>query len=135
MPQVYIVLGSNCPSLLRRKKDKMDELADRFVATVEKSFCITGLNDVVYTVVEAHSTCGEADIQVEVRYTAGTDEYGKGFPFDPDEKTREALTEILYKEFSSFLEENHAQTSDYSISVWVIPLRGTSFKAFNMPIP
>ena len=107
------------------------KLADRFVAAVEKRFDIEGLNDTAHTIVEAFSTKGETEIQVEVRYTAGEDEYGKGIPFDPDKETREALAKDLHTEFVTFLQSMGFNPSQHSLSVWIIPLYGTTFKMFN----
>jgi hypothetical protein len=65
---------------------------------------------------------GEADLQVEIRYTAGTDEYGRGVPFDPTEEDRATLAEkikdsVRIKIFST----------EFTLSVWIVPHYKSAF--------
>jgi hypothetical protein len=129
MPQIYVILDKYvadnfCPG------EAIDTFFHKLVPVVEKRFGLEGKNDVAITVVRAVRSVNEANIQVEIRYTAGTDEYGTGVPFDPTVGVQEALIEDIYKTF-----QTSPRLEFYSprltLSVWCKPYYGGAFKMFK----
>jgi len=51
--------------------------------------------DLAFTAVQAIESHNEADFQIEIRYTAGEDEYNRGRPFDPTEEEKEELKNAI----------------------------------------
>lgn len=123
MPQVYVIFGPATSGLLT--VDEINDLGKRLIPVVEKGFGIEGTEDTAFTAVRAVATINEADVQVEIRYTAGTDEYDWGKPFEPTLQAQEDLTDLIRIEFREFL--RHHGLSDYSLSVWCKPYIGGFF--------
>lgn len=88
----------------------------------KKIFGIREGNDVTITRMVAARTLNEADIQVEVRYTAGEDEYVQGEPFDPLKEKRDELAGHILGLASTLL------SNDVNVSVWIKPFRDSVFK-------
>jgi hypothetical protein len=124
MPQVYIVLGPGTLGLFA--EDEVSALGERLMPVVEKGFGIQKEKDAAFTAVRAVATSGEADVQVEIRYTAGRDEYGRGRPFNPSLKVQKKLAGLIEKEFRAFLKDRGLRA--YSLSVWCQPHFGGFFK-------
>ncbi len=127
MPQIYVILGPGTSALLT--DSEVDDLGRRLVPVVEKGFGIQGTKDTAFTAVRAVVTFGEADVQVEIRYTAGRDEYGRGRPFKPTLRVQQKLIDLIEAEFRAFLK--HYGLPGYSLSVWCKPYCGGSFKMFE----
>ena len=92
MPQIYLKIAPVAqPAMTQEILERIDEeLREkiRVLLNVPKDDIAFSAENLVYT-------RGEADIQIEVRYTAGTDEYSWGRPFDPDEGQQRALSGSL----------------------------------------
>jgi len=129
MPQIYVILdrhmGKNFCS-----GEALDAFIQSLPRVVEKHFGIEGKNDVAITIVQSLKTVGEANIQVEIRYTVGTDEYGKGEIFNPSLNCQEALIENIYKVLKDFPGLKFWCPAP-SLSVWCKPYRGGAFKMFK----
>ena len=129
MPQIYVILDSYlakifCPG------EALDAFIQSLPPVVERHFDIMGKNDVAITIVRALKTVGEANLQVEIRYTAGSDEYGTGEIFDPSAARQQALIENIYKIFKNFPGFQHNAPA-LTLSVWCKPYRGGEFKMFK----
>jgi len=124
MPQIFVILGLGTSSLFTDRE--ADDLGRRLIPVVEKGFDIQKTKDTAFTAVRAVSTVGEADVQVEVRYTAGRDEYGRGKPFKPTLRAQQRLIDLIKAEFMAFL--RYHGLPGYSLSVWCKPYCGGSFK-------
>ena len=112
MPQIFIM-----SKLLRTST--LDRLGELLVPIVEKELGIEGKNDTAYSSVKLAGTIGEADVQIEIRYTAGHDEYGWGRPFDPTMEEQALLTDAIEQVFKS---------SQYTLSVWCKPFYNSYFR-------
>jgi len=80
MSQLHVTLSPRTSGLFT--DDGVDELGLDLVPVVEKAFGIEGKKDVAFTAVRASVTRGEADVQVEIRYTAARMNTA-GSAFDP----------------------------------------------------
>ena len=129
MPQIYAILD---PHLADNycKGDGLDVFFQTLKPVIEKRFGIEGADDIAITVVSAVRTVGEANVQIEIRYTAGTDEYKKGRPFDPSLKTQEDLIEDIHQSYLSYRRQRPASQA-LKISVWCKPYYNSAFKTFE----
>lgn len=104
-------------------------LGEELVRVVENGFGLQEFNDVSYTAVQAIDMEGEADVQIEIRYTAGEDEYDRGEPFDPSKKEQEALAENIREVFTDHC-INQGLRNLY-LSVWFKPYYKGFFKMYT----
>ena len=128
MAQIYVILDPGtgagfCPG------DHIDAFVHNLPPLVERNFDIVGRNDVSITIVTARKTTGEANIQVEIRYTVGTDEYGTGEIFDPPPEVQEKLCDDIHKRFVIF-PGLQFRAPTLTLSVWCQPHRGGTFKLY-----
>ena len=128
MPQIFMVIAPSAKDTMTQ--DVLDDLVPKLVEGVEDVFGLRGKNDVVFTAVHAAYVKGDAALQLEIRYTAGRDEYHTGQIFDPSRKQQEALAEYLAGVVGGRLGTRGISLS--SISVWVIPYRGTFFRYWGI---
>ena len=127
MPQIYIIVESHVARVLM---SQMHLLEPELVSAVEEGFGLEGLDDVALTIpAPAFYTKGEMDIQVEIRYTAGEDEYDRGEPFNPSLEKQELLNRRIGVIFLNFFHKHNLQ--DFSISVWCKPYYNSAFEAFK----
>lgn len=127
MPQIYMIITSHARDVLM---SKIFLLEPELILAVEKGFGLEGLNDVASTVpAPVLHTNGETEIQIEIRYTAGEDEYGRGKPFDPSLEEQKRLAEQIRRVFFNFF-VNHG-LERLSLSVWCKPHYHSFFKAFK----
>lgn len=127
MPQVKVVID---PEAIRFfSKYRYELLEKKFKAAVEEGFGLAGKNDVAFTALAALYTKNEADIQVEVGYTVGEDEYDQGKPFKPSRKEQETLVELIKLAFDAFCKEQNLPAM--SLSAWCMPHHGGYFKMFD----
>ena len=127
MPQILVIFGPDTQMLF--VENQAEGLARSFVPIVERVFGIGGKNDVAVTGTKAAFTIGEADVQVEVKYTVGEDEYGQGKIFDPTPVQRATLAELIRHEFGLFLAQHSSKK--YSLSVLVLPMKECHFALFK----
>lgn len=117
MPQIFIILGTETMALFA--PDEVWALGRELIPLVEEGFDIKGKNDVAFTAVGAVADDNEAAVQIEIRYTAGKNEYDRGRPFDPDEETQRTVARLIRgKTFAFFRVKGLPK---YSVSVWVKP--------------
>lgn len=116
MPQIFVIVAPEAP------EDALSTFEEKVAKAVEKIFGIEGEDDIVITRVMARRALNEADIQVEVRYTAGEDEYGRGEPFDPPNEKKDKLADIIISLARLFFPDH------VSVSVWIKPIRDSVFK-------
>jgi hypothetical protein len=120
MPQILVTLG---PKTEHSFGKEMAELFGKaLIPIIEKGF---GVKDAAFTSVRATSTINEADIQIEVRYTAGTDEYKIGKPFDPTPKEQEVVRKSIKERAARFFSDNGLP--QYSTTEWTQPHYGGGF--------
>ena len=127
MPQIYMIITPHAENIL---KDSILSLESELISTVEKEFDLEGLNDVAFTIPPpVLYTKGEANVQIEIRYTAGEDEYNRGKPFNPSLKEQEKLAERIKETFLGFLRRRNLIW--LTLSVWCKPYYHSFFKAFE----
>ena len=124
MPQVYMILDPSALTIMVDEEAEMYDLSRSLIRVTERVFCLEGKDDVACTIVKAVSTMNEAPIQVEVRYTAGENEYHTGTPFDPPKDIREQLANELIAEV-----RHHFR--DVKVSAWIKPYYRSVFKLFS----
>ncbi len=115
-----MILGSQV--VKRLDHEIINEIGTTLISLVEQFFKIEGRNDVAFTAVSAIATINEAPIQVEIRYTAGRDEYGQGKPFDPSEEEQELLASLIMGVVQGLT------LGKYKVSVWCKPYHNSVFK-------
>ena len=94
MPQIYIIPTVHANKVI---DEGWDFIAKCLVPIVEEVWGLENLNDVAVTVDSPVTfVFGEKDVQIEIRYTAGEDEYDQGKPFNPtmEEQKKLCLHEI-----------------------------------------
>lgn len=127
MPQIVIMAPRMDRAILVR-------LGRCLIPEVERCFGIEGEKDTAITVTNEVETEDEADVQIEIRYTAGQLEYGRTTPFDPTLKEQEALSEAITAAFYNFL-ERELHGADLSHSVWCKPWYNSHFKMWKRRLP
>lgn len=120
MPQIFMIVD---PSVKEGVSDKLAGLAPALIETTERVFGLEGKDDVSFTAIAALVTVNEAELQIEVRYTVGEDEYGRGEPFEPSREQREELASELMVVTRAHL----GGLVDW-ISLWIRPQRDSVFK-------
>ncbi|MDP2934788.1 MAG: hypothetical protein Q8N59_03430 [bacterium] len=123
MPQVFMTVG---PKLHERFPKEtictlLNVTGQKLIAVVEEVFEIQGKHDVAFTAIKALHTINEAPIQIEIKYTVGENEYGKGELFDPPAEQRKLLAAKV-KKLMDFTLPN------FPASVWIRPQRESLFK-------
>jgi len=123
MPQVFMIVG---PALQEKFPKEtvhtiLNVIGQTLIKVVEEAFEIEGKHDVAFTAVPALYVFKEADIQIEIKYTVGEDEYDRGKPFDPPTEQKELLIEKIKKKMKQTF-------PGYSVSVWIRPQRESLFK-------
>lgn len=132
MPQIKIV-----PCNKETRKVLMGDRA-RYLAfelklrlAVEDGFRIPTKyrEDIAVTVTApAERIYSEANVQMEVGYTAGEDEYKQGKPFDPTIEEQTKVADLIYKEFATFLRDY--KLPHLSLSVWCQPFHKSVYKQY-----
>jgi len=130
MPQIFVIVSPDTNGRpYVEYKYKLPEFERSVAETTEKIFQIEGENDVTITRVEAIKTWNEASVQVEVRYTAGENKYGRSEVFDPPEKKKEELADaILRLAEVVFPKDTTASGKAVTVSVRIKPNRGSLFR-------
>jgi hypothetical protein len=118
MPQLFMIIGKKAQG----QGLDLEEIGQALIKTVEEVFDLEGKNDVAFTAVNAAHTISEQPIQVEVRYTAGEDEYKRGKPFDPPESQRRMLADAINNRLKELLPPR------INSSTWVKPYYHSTFK-------
>lgn len=127
MPQVYAIIDRSLVSCF--DKETFAALKKEITPIIESKFGIEGHDDVVLTAVSALYAEGEALIQIEIRYTAGTDEYNWGKPFDPSIEVQKDLADVL--ELAIFAFCLHRKLPKVTVSVWCKPYYNGFFKMYE----
>jgi len=130
MPQIYVILSSPRAERMYCPGQAIDTFLHSLFPIVEQRFGIEGKNDVAMTVIEARRTTNEADIQMEIRYTAGEDEYGTGQPFDPSVEVQRELIEEIGAMFTATAGVKNS-APPLKLSVWCKPHYHSVFKSFG----
>ena len=127
MPQVYVIVTTYAEDVLKKN---ISQLSSGLICTVEKEFDLEGEGDVALTIpAPVLYIKGEADVQIEIRYTAGEDEYNRGKPFDPSLKEQANLAERIKKTFRNF-SLRHGLTL-LAVSVWCKPYYKSAFRMYK----
>ena len=127
MPQIHMTLTSHAHGVLA---SKLRSLALKLVSTVEKAWRLEGFSDVAFTALPpALFVLGENDIQIEIRYTAGEDEYDRGEPFDPSSEEQGRLAKQIRQVFLDFFSNHNLEC--LSLSVWCKPYYHSVFEEFE----
>lgn len=129
MPQIYLKVSPDAQQRLAQHGTDtaaVGKILDQSLAAVVAEVWDVPFHDIAFSAEDLVYTRGEADFQLEVRYTAGTDEYRRGKPFDPDDGEREKLADRIQK-----TAEARFAGLGYTISVWIKPSYKSVFKAAN----
>jgi len=130
MPQIYMIINDRAKKIIMKK---IDLFAPELVSRIEKTLGIDGLNDVALTIPSpVLYTYGEKDIQIEIRYTAGKDEYNQGKPFEISAEKQVKINQVIKKIFFDFFTNYHdllnGSKSSLSISIWYKPYYQSCFE-------
>lgn len=109
---------------------RMRDLGEALIQAVERAFGIEDKHDTAATCASPMFTIGEADIQIEVRYTAGEDEYGWGRPFDPNMVEQDRAAELIRMAIHNWLRDQSLPI-DTTATVWFKPYYHSYFKAWK----
>ena len=123
MPQVFMMVG---PKLHERFPKEtlytlLNVIGQKLIGVVDEVFGIQGKHDVAFTAVKALHVINEAPVQIEIKYTVGEDEYGRGEPFDPPAEQKE----LLATKVKALMDLN---LPAFPASVWIRPQRESVFK-------
>ena len=119
MPQVVAMIA---PHVKEKVFPVLGELGVALIEDTEKAFEIRGEKDVVFSAINLEFVIGEADVQIEVRYTAGDDEYQQGKPFEPSKYNKKRLVELMSRTLRRIL-----NGIVKSASIWPMPIRESEF--------
>ena len=124
MPQIKLFLNQKAQNMF---DGTFDELGARLTAVIEKVFGIQGKNDVAFDVFGVIYTKNEAPVQIEVHYTAGTDEYNTGQVFDPTRVEQMKAVDEIRAAFQLFQFEQGIEA--IHPSVWICPVYKSLFQS------
>ncbi len=125
MSQIKVFLDFKTGNMITTSEEFKD-MGIRLISAVEEAFGISGRDDVAFDIFKVLYTQNEAPVQIEVLYTAGTDEYGTGQIFDPDEDMKARAVELILKGFNEFLWAR--RIGSIVPSVWIRPQYKSVFK-------
>ena len=128
MPQIYVMIAPKVKGVVVPKLDELDRLITNAVVD---AFGRDVAGDVSCTAVETLYVRDDGDVQIEIRYTAGGDEYRTGRMFDPGQEQMDFLVRLI----NGAMETLFSGTSMNTYSVWIIPFRGTVFHYQAVPLP
>ena len=132
MPQVYLIISPAAKDFLKQKGQGevlLCELGNTLIHAVEVAFGLVGRNDTAFTAMFAEATVNEAGVQVEVRYTAGEDEYGWGKPFDPTKEQQKHVVKIIKEAFACWAVVHKMDDHcSWVPSVWCKPYYNSYFE-------
>lgn len=124
MPQIYIIPTVHANKVLG---EEWNSIARYLIPIVEEAWGLENFNDVAVTVASpVIFVLGEKDVQIEIRYTAGKDEYGQGKPFDPTLEEQKKLIAQIKQMWKEFLEGGHFEP--LLASVWCKPHYNSAFE-------
>ncbi len=123
MPQIFIISRDSILNAVQ-----LTQLGDELTPVVERCFGIVGKKDTACTAISGASVLEEADVQIEIRYTAGQDEYCRGVPFDPTLEVQKKLSKRIERAFRKFLKAENL--TGFSLSVWCKPYYNSHFEMF-----
>lgn len=124
MPQIYMIITHRARANLI---DNISLLGSELISTVKEGFDLENKKDIAFTVpAPVLYTKKEAEVQIEIRYTAGEDEYGQGRPFDPSLKDQERLVAQIQEVFRDFITDHGLPP--LTLSVWCKPYYNSVFK-------
>ncbi len=124
MPQIKVYFNPMASNALNNLP--LNELDRWLTEALESAFEISGKNDVAFDVFDVRYTARESPVQIEVLYTAGSDEYGTGSVFDPDDTMKTRAINQLKLHFRLFLKVNGAD--NIVPSVWIRPQYNSKFE-------
>lgn len=128
MMQIYMTMTSSGEALLTT--GMVSFLGNQLIEVVENGFGLQGFDDVAFTVLGTpRYTKGEADVQIEIRYTAGEDRYNQGKPFDPSMEEQKAVARSIGQAFAEFLKKRSIPS--LSLSVWFKPYYNSLFAMWD----
>lgn len=118
MPQIYLMI---VPRARAAMNETTLQILDEKLSRVIAEMWMVPEDDIACSAEVLHYVRGEADLQIEVCYTAGADEYNWGRPFDPTEEEQWALARRMLEVAGS--------VTKYTVSVWPKPVRESVFLA------
>lgn len=92
MPQIVVMIA---PDAQERVNPEIHALGLVLIADVEETFGLQGKHAVAFSALNLAYAIGEADVQVEIRYTANKDGHKKETPFDSFEREKKKLVEMI----------------------------------------
>lgn len=126
MPQVVAMIA---PHIKEKVFPILGELGLALIADVEEVLELQGKKDVAFSAWNLEYVIGEEDVQVEIRFTAGEDEYQRGEPFNPSKEDKARLVQKMSMTMRKIL-----NGLVESASVWPMPIRESEFsKVFIYP--
>lgn len=122
MPQIYIMLSPHAQDRLGDKAEEFLKEADHVATKYVVSHWKVPPHDVACSGVNLVYTRNEACVQIELRYTTGTDIYKPGEVFDPTIEMQSELIERIMKDVAPILAEHQL-----ICSVWCKPHAKSKF--------
>ncbi|TSC92005.1 MAG: Uncharacterized protein CEN90_120 [Parcubacteria group bacterium Licking1014_17] len=123
MPQIFLKIAPIAQSAMTKK---IIAVLDSELSRLVVKIWDVPKRDTAFTAEHACYARGEAELQFEVRYTAGKDEYGKGSPFDPTEEEQDKLSELMEERAREVLAK---EGIGFTVSVWPKPQYNSTFRA------
>jgi len=125
MPQILPLLAEkawNYLNVFNLGDERLHRLGECLIRAVEKAWPIVK-GDVAMSAPQTwRATINEADMQLQIHYTVGEDEYGAGDPFMPTLRKQKKLAKRLKKAVRRFFRKECV--SPFSVSVWTRPHYG-----------
>lgn len=124
MPQIFVMLSPKAQTALEfRMQEMLEKLEQELSSLIARMWFVPG-DDIAFSAINLLRVRNEADVQIEVRYTAGKIEYGRKDPFDPTHGDQADLShymiEAVYKLFDK---------QKLSCSVWTKPYYKSAFQS------
>jgi hypothetical protein len=124
MPQIFVMLSLYAQQQLADAKELslfLDEVCETTTECVVQNWKVPK-EDVAASAMGLLYSSMEADVQIEIRYTAGEDEYDRGEAFDPCPNDQMLLNKAVLEELAK---REHGL--GLTFSVWCKPYRRSKF--------
>jgi hypothetical protein len=122
MLQIFLITAQ--PLSSKRAQGILKEIDGRITDIIQKKWKVPE-NDIAFSAVQLAYARGGADVQIEIRYTAGTDEYDRGSAFDPSEEEQTDLCIFIAIFVKAIFDR---EKLNLTVSAWCKPFRGSVFK-------
>jgi hypothetical protein len=118
MPQIFLMMSPEMKSVVDHVI--LREFDEEITGLIASQWSVPE-SDIAFSAEFLAYERGEASIQIEIRYTAGSDEYEQGRPFDPNEERQRLLSVAIINAVKDIMRKKRKKVPVPAVSVWCKP--------------